>query len=94
MGAAGVQLLLAATLWMMPCIECAATAATELLAVTGAEADVRMLTGAVSTPHSRRKRAVSPREINALLNYHNRVRSQVFPPAANMEYMVSKHRLF
>ncbi|XP_035765143.1 peptidase inhibitor R3HDML [Neolamprologus brichardi] len=37
---------------------------------------------------SRRKPAISPREMNALLDYHNRVRSQVFPPAANMEYML------
>uniref|UniRef100_A0AAZ1X6V2 SCP domain-containing protein n=1 Tax=Oreochromis aureus TaxID=47969 RepID=A0AAZ1X6V2_OREAU len=36
----------------------------------------------------RRKPAISPREMNALLDYHNRVRSQVFPPAANMEYML------
>lgn len=57
-----VQLMLAATLWMMP--------------------------GGVNTYRSRRKPAISPREMNALLDYHNRVRSQVFPPAANMEYMV------
>uniref|UniRef100_A0A3Q2V873 R3H domain containing-like n=1 Tax=Haplochromis burtoni TaxID=8153 RepID=A0A3Q2V873_HAPBU len=57
-----VQLMLAATLWMMP--------------------------GGVNTYRSRRKPAISPREMNALLDYHNRVRSQVFPPAANMEYML------
>ncbi|XP_030279511.1 peptidase inhibitor R3HDML [Sparus aurata] len=92
MGAACVQLLLAATLWMKPHMGAAAAAAvlsssTELLDMTraGAEtqSDFRTLTGAV-----RRKRAVSSREINALLDYHNRVRSQVFPPAANMEFML------
>lgn len=94
MGAACVQLLLAATLWMKPHMGAAAAAAvlsssTELLDMTraGAEtqSDLRTLTGAV-----RRKRAVSSRDINALLDYHNRVRSQVFPPAANMEFMVRR----
>ncbi|KAM9351051.1 peptidase inhibitor R3HDML [Symphorus nematophorus] len=98
MGAACVQLLLAATLWMVPHMGAAAAAAavlsssSELLNTTraGAEAqsDLRMLSEAVSAPRSRRRRAVSPREINALLDYHNRVRSQVFPPAANMEFML------
>uniref|UniRef100_A0A3B4TMS7 R3H domain containing like n=2 Tax=Seriola dumerili TaxID=41447 RepID=A0A3B4TMS7_SERDU len=99
MGAACVQLLFAATLWMMPHMGATAAAAaavlsssTELLNASraGAEtqADVRMLTGAAGVSRSRRKRAISSREINALLNYHNRVRSQVIPPAANMEYML------
>lgn len=34
---------------------------------------------------------LAARDINTLLDYHNRVRSQVFPPAANMELMVRKH---
>ncbi|XP_049920046.1 R3H domain containing-like [Epinephelus moara] len=90
MAAACVQLLLAATVWKMPHMGAAAAAAlsssTELLNMTGAgaETDFRMLSGAVS----RRKRAISSREISALLDYHNRVRSQVFPPAANMEFML------
>ncbi|XP_040908517.1 R3H domain containing-like [Toxotes jaculatrix] len=97
MGAACVQLLLAASLWTMPDMGAAAAAAvlsssTELLNTTraGAEtqSDIRMLTGAAGVSRSRRKRAISSREINALLDYHNRVRSQVFPPAANMEYML------
>ncbi|XP_044065971.1 R3H domain containing-like isoform X2 [Siniperca chuatsi] len=97
MGAACAQLLLTATLWMMPHMGAAAAAAvltssTELLNTTRAgpetESDFRVLTGAVGAPHSRRKRAISFKEINALLDYHNRVRSQVFPPAANMEYML------
>lgn len=101
MTAACVQLLLAATLWTMPHMGAAAAAAavlsssTELLSMTRAgpatQSDFRVLTGAVGAPRSRRKRAISSREINALLDYHNRVRSQVFPPAANMEFMVRKH---
>lgn len=98
MGAACVQLLLAATLWMEPHMGAAAavlSSSTELLNTTkaGAEtqADFRVLTGDVAAPRSRRKRAISSREINALLDYHNRVRSQVLPPAANMEFMVRKH---
>ncbi|TRY54305.1 hypothetical protein DNTS_021284 [Danionella cerebrum] len=41
----------------------------------------------------RRKRNISNKDMTALLSYHNRVRSQVFPPAANMEYMVWDERL-
>lgn len=93
-----VQLLLAATLWMMPhtgAVPAAALLAssTELLNVTGAGAqtDFRIVAGAVSAPCRRQKRALSDRDISTLLDYHNRVRSQVFPPAANMELMVRKH---
>ncbi|XP_051887628.1 peptidase inhibitor 15-like [Pristis pectinata] len=38
-------------------------------------------------PRSRRKRHLSLRDRNVILDYHNKIRSQVFPPAANMEYM-------
>ncbi|XP_053174442.1 R3H domain containing-like [Scomber japonicus] len=96
MGAACVQLLLAATLWTMPHMGAAAamlsSSTQQQLNTTragaDAQSDVRMLTEGISAPHSRRKRAISSREINALLDYHNRVRSQVFPPAANMEFML------
>ncbi|KAM4705636.1 peptidase inhibitor 15 [Rhinophrynus dorsalis] len=37
---------------------------------------------------SRRKRYISQNDMIAILEYHNQVRSKVFPPAANMEYMV------
>ncbi|KAG2461426.1 CRSPL inhibitor, partial [Polypterus senegalus] len=47
----------------------------------------------VSVSKSRRKRYISSLDMAALLEYHNRVRSQVFPPAANMEYMVWDERL-
>ena len=40
------------------------------------------------TPKSRRKRYISQDDMIAILDYHNQVRASVFPPAANMEYMV------
>ncbi len=42
-----------------------------------------------SMPKSRRKRYISQSDMIAILDYHNKVRANVFPPAANMEYMVS-----
>ncbi|XP_073438522.1 peptidase inhibitor R3HDML [Dendrobates tinctorius] len=47
----------------------------------------------IGIPRNRRKRYISPRDMSALLDYHNKVRSKVFPPAANMEYMVWDERL-
>nr|XP_056701422.1 peptidase inhibitor R3HDML [Euleptes europaea] len=44
-------------------------------------------------PRTRGKRYISPRDMSALLDYHNQVRSQVSPPAANMEYMVWDEKL-
>uniref|UniRef100_A0A673AQ70 R3H domain containing-like n=1 Tax=Sphaeramia orbicularis TaxID=375764 RepID=A0A673AQ70_9TELE len=95
MGSAVVQLLLAATLWSTPTVAVLSNS-SEPLNVTRAGAETATsfregaLTGGagVGAPHSRRRRAISSKEINALLDYHNRVRSQVFPPAANMEYML------
>ncbi|XP_054868739.1 R3H domain containing-like [Amphiprion ocellaris] len=93
--AAAVQLLLAATLWTMPHMGAAAAVlsdSTELLNTTRAAAeiqsDLRMFSGAEGVSRSRRRRAISARDLNALLDYHNRVRSQVSPPAADMEYML------
>ncbi|XP_067460916.1 peptidase inhibitor 15-like [Thunnus thynnus] len=37
---------------------------------------------------ARRKRFISQSDMVAILDYHNQVRANVFPPAANMEYMV------
>ncbi|KAJ8012053.1 hypothetical protein DPEC_G00064690 [Dallia pectoralis] len=39
-------------------------------------------------PRSRQRRWISQSDMLAILDYHNRVRSTVYPPAANMEYMV------
>lgn len=44
-------------------------------------------TAAVSR-RSRRKRYISQNDMLAILDYHNKVRGKVFPPASNMEYMV------
>ena len=85
MAAAAAQVLLAATLWMMPHMEAAAAV---LSSSTAADTHLFMLTGASGVSCRRPKRAISPREMNTLLDYHNRVRSQVFPTAADMEYMV------
>ncbi|XP_034058485.1 peptidase inhibitor R3HDML [Gymnodraco acuticeps] len=85
MAAACVQLLLAASLWLPPLSEAAAVAPLNVSrAAAETPSDLWMLSAA-ETP---RRREVSSREINALLDYHNRVRSQVFPPAANMEFML------
>ncbi|MFT7804700.1 peptidase inhibitor R3HDML [Arapaima gigas] len=59
---------------------------------TAVEHELRNLPN-VSIPRGRRKRYISSRDMSSLLDYHNRVRSQVFPPAANMEYMVWDQRL-
>ncbi|XP_006881784.1 PREDICTED: peptidase inhibitor R3HDML [Elephantulus edwardii] len=41
----------------------------------------------------RRKRHLSAQDMKALLDYHNFIRSSVYPPAANMEYMVWDEQL-
>lgn len=43
----------------------------------------------VSAIKSRRKRYISQSDMLAIVDYHNQVRARVFPPAANMEFMVS-----
>lgn len=40
----------------------------------------------------RRRRFISQNDMLAIVDYHNQVRARVFPPAANMEYMVSDPR--
>ncbi|XP_029547293.1 peptidase inhibitor 15-A [Salmo trutta] len=39
-------------------------------------------------PLTRRKRYISQNDMLAILDYHNKVRGKVFPPASNMEYMM------
>ncbi|TSK98364.1 Peptidase inhibitor 15-A [Bagarius yarrelli] len=41
-----------------------------------------------NVPKTRRKRYISQDDRQAILDYHNKVRGNVFPPASNMEYMV------
>lgn len=38
---------------------------------------------------SRGKRAISDGDMHLILDLHNKLRGQVYPPASNMEYMVS-----
>lgn len=87
------HLVLAAILWAMPCTRAgvALASTTELSPLGVADFGIDLSWGnrnSSDVPHSRRKRYISSRDMLALLDYHNRVRSQVFPPAANMEYMV------
>lgn len=65
--------------------------ATLALAQTKGTA-VRPLSG-LGVPRYRRKRHISARDMSALLDYHNHIRANVHPPAANMEYMVSPRTL-
>lgn len=101
MGPVCAQLLFAAILWSMPYTGAAAVRIlsksnrTNLLHLTrpGFESDPdsdwrNLNLTSISVPHIRIRRAISSREMNSLLDYHNRVRSQVFPQAANMEIMV------
>lgn len=46
--------------------------------------------GTDTTTKIRRKRYISQNDMLAILDYHNKVRGKVFPPASNMEYMVSE----
>ncbi|MBN3295238.1 PI15 inhibitor, partial [Amia calva] len=39
-------------------------------------------------PKTRRRRYIPQDDIIAILDYHNKIRGKVFPPASNMEYMV------
>lgn len=40
---------------------------------------------------SRGKRAISQSDMQLILDLHNKLRGQVYPPASNMEYMVRLH---
>lgn len=55
---------------------------------TGAEESTATEDGDATLPLVRHRRAISSRDMGALVEYHNRVRSQVSPTAANMEVMV------
>ncbi|KAG9329041.1 hypothetical protein JZ751_001000 [Albula glossodonta] len=44
--------------------------------------------GLATIPRTRRRRYISQNDMIEILDYHNKVRANVFPPAANMEYMV------
>lgn len=59
------------------------------LAVAQTEGSAVWSLSGLGVPRYRRKRHISARDMNALLDYHNHIRASVHPPAANMEYMVS-----
>lgn len=91
MNLACVQLFFAGALWTLPCTTAAVAVngITELLHLNQVYMeDVLRNSSDTSAARARRKRFISSKDMTALLDYHNRVRSQVFPPAANMEYMV------
>ncbi|XP_026169662.1 cysteine-rich secretory protein LCCL domain-containing 1b [Mastacembelus armatus] len=44
-------------------------------------------------PRSRGKRAISEEDMHLILDLHNKLRGQVYPPASNMEYMVWDYEL-
>ncbi|XP_072553188.1 peptidase inhibitor R3HDML [Salminus brasiliensis] len=93
-----IHLFLAAILWAIPCSRAATQSPSSTAELTflsssaGLELENNLRNGS-RVPSSRRKRYISSKDMTALLDYHNRVRSQVFPPAANMEYMVWDERL-
>lgn len=58
-----------------------------------ASAPPKYLTEAANLAKTRRKRYISQNDMVAILDYHNKVRGKVFPPASNMEYMVSLYLL-
>ncbi|KAI4876324.1 hypothetical protein NFI96_027858 [Prochilodus magdalenae] len=87
------HLFLAAILWATLCSTVASNSAElTIFSSIGLEPEISLRNSSV-VRRSRRKRYISSRDMTALLDYHNRVRSQVFPPAANMEYMVWDERL-
>lgn len=55
---------------------------------TDIEAALKAQLDSADIPKARRKRYISQNDMIAILDYHNQVRGKVFPPAANMEYMV------
>ncbi|KAF5926334.1 hypothetical protein HPG69_011465 [Diceros bicornis minor] len=55
---------------------------------TDIEAAVKAQLDSADIPKARRKRYISQNDMIAILDYHNQVRGKVFPPAANMEYMM------
>lgn len=81
------------------CISCGASAlavtfpvvSTSLPAdnITNLSAASDSGTDSVTISKTRRKRYISQNDMLAILDYHNKVRGKVFPPASNMEYMVS-----
>lgn len=81
-------------LLVLLCASCGASAlgtsipAVSTLNFTGLGAAQRYRTD--TTAKIRKRRYISQNDMLAILDYHNKVRGRVFPPASNMEYMVSE----
>lgn len=58
---------------------------------TDVEAALKSHLDSTNLPKVRRKRYISQNDMITILDFHNQVRGKVFPPASNMEYMVSSH---
>ncbi|KAK0135987.1 Peptidase inhibitor 15-A [Merluccius polli] len=54
----------------------------------GTETQTQSASASVSVSRPRKRRYISQNDMLAILDYHNKVRGKVFPPASNMEYMV------
>lgn len=85
-------------LLVLLCASCGASAlgtsipAVSTLNFTGLGAAQRYRTD--TTAKIRKRRYISQNDMLAILDYHNKVRGRVFPPASNMEYMVSERFFF
>lgn len=84
---------------ILMCISCGASALAMNISAASSSLPAAHLTGLGSAhsygtdttvPKTRRKRYISQNDMLAILDYHNKVRGKVFPPASNMEYMVSE----
>lgn len=85
---------------MLLCVSCAASALATSAGAASTSSPAANFTslgaargyGTDTTTISkiRRKRYISQNDMLAILDYHNKVRGKVFPPASNMEYMVSE----
>lgn len=77
-------------LLLLLCASCGASARTSTIpaASTFTFGNVSAAHGHGASSRVRRKRYISQDDMLAILDYHNKVRGKVFPPASNMEYMV------
>ncbi|KPP77481.1 peptidase inhibitor 15-like [Scleropages formosus] len=56
--------------------------------LSGAASTSGFHTNSTDGAKARRRRYISQNDMIAILDYHNKVRGKVFPPASNMEYML------
>lgn len=79
---------------MLLCVSCGASALTATIPAVStfnaSDPDAARSYGTDTAARVRRRRYISQDDMLAILDYHNKVRGKVFPPASNMEYMVSE----